>query len=464
MGPDGSLVRIGCMIRLLPLRARRVPWATAGRTVARTVVRCVLAYGMAALLATSTSAQPSSTDAQASAQRHAMMRLVAEGWRESQGADGLLPYGYDFLADRATDDPAAGGYAVREAAAFYAWGKYYRFSRDERYREPLQRGITALAQRSLPIGKSRMQAWLEAARILSAPAGRLTLRAALERFGLLYRPTGSGKVVSANGQYDGAWTGATALALLAELTYSQASGDDRFAELRSAWRDGLLTLRVPGRGFRERPTSIGDSDYFNGEAWLALAVYADLHRSDGRLAEALEDLDRALMRRYADHPSNEFYLWGAMAAAQRWNTTADPRFLAFLKQQARVFTDRFERQLDPNGNHCGPMEGLAATQGALVQAGEGRSDLGRRVESQLSRLTGELAGLQIQPGQTRMTLGGEAYLAAPALARFGGAFLFGRFRPETRVDGAQHCLSALLMIDENERLRSGAAMPPTPKQ
>ena len=211
-------------------------------------------------------------------------------------------------------------------------------------------------------------------------------------------------------------------------------------------------------------TSIDDSDYFNGEAWLALAVHADIHRDDRRVRDALMDLDRALIRQYADHPSNTFYLWGAMAAAQRWRTTADPRFLAFLKQQAAVFTDRFERQLDPDGNHCGPMEGLAATQGVFIQSGEGRSELARRVQSQLSWLAGELPRLQVQAGQTRMALGGDAYLAAPRLARFGGAFLFGRFRPETRVDGGQHCLSALLMIDENERLDRDRAPSPVPRQ
>lgn len=86
--------------------------------------------------------------------------------------------------------------------------------------------------------------------------------------------------MSADGRYSGAWAGATALALLAELAYSQASGDDRFADLRSAWLEGLLALRIPGGGFRELPTSIAAADYLNGEAWLALAVYADMHPNE----------------------------------------------------------------------------------------------------------------------------------------------------------------------------------------
>ena len=412
--------------------------------------RCVLRYCAAAVLATATASQSLAADPLASVERQAMMRFVADSWRDAQRADGFLPYGYDFLADRATDDPASAEYIVRQAGAFHAWAKYYALTRDERYRESLRRGIDALARRSIPIGKSRTQKWLEATRILSVPVGRLTLRAALARSGLLYRRTGPGKLVSADGQYSGAWAGATALALLAELAYSRASGDNRYADLRSAWLEGLLALRIPGGGFRELPTSIDDdADYLNGEAWLALAVYADLHPNEENVARALAEIDRSLMQRYVERPNVWFYSWGAMAAAQRWRTTADTRFVGFLKEQAKVFADRFEREFDPDGNHCDAMEGLAATLGVLVRSGDDRNELARRMRALLSRRTAALPRMQIRREQNRMELGGEAYLASPRLADFAGAFLLGRYEPVTRVDAAQHCLSALMMIDRD---------------
>jgi hypothetical protein len=393
-----------------------------------------------------------------SEQRQQIVHRVIESWRESQRADGFLPYGFDFLTDSATDEPTAGGYMIREAGAFWAWARYYRTTRDERHREPLQRGIAALAQRSLPIGKSLPQTWLEQTRILSVPAGRLTLKTGLRKLNLLYSLEGSGKVVSADGQYESAWTGTTALALLAELAYWQASGDERFAAFRSAWRDGLLALRIPGAGFRESPTSIDDSDYFNGEAWLALAVYADLFRNDATLSRALPDLERDLMRQYSEHPSNSFYQWGAMAAAQRWRTTRDPRFLDYLRQQARVFTDRLPRLLGPTINTCAQLEGLVAMQGVFVESGDERSDYARSVSALLAQETSKLPRLQIAAGQTQMPLGGEARLIAPRLAQFAGAFLFGTDHPQTRIDNAQHCISALMLIDENERRAAAPAM------
>lgn len=385
------------------------------------------------------------------AQRDAMMRDIVDAWMVTQDADGFLPYGFDFLTGRRTDDPKSGGYMIRQAGALWGWARYYGYSGDARYREPIRRGLAALAQHSLPIGKSRAQAWLEQTRVLWLPAGRLTLKSALRSLGLLYDATGAGKVVSANGDYATAWSGTTALALLVELEYRRVTHDDRFAPFRTAWRDGLLALRIPGGGFRESPTSIDDSDFFNGEAWLALAVYADTERNDRVVIDMLADLDARLMRRYAEHPSSTFYQWGAMAAAQRWRTTGDPQFLDYLKQQAEVFTERFGRQIDEDDNACAPMEGLAVTQGAFVESGEGSSALAQRVVALLDREAAKLPSLQIQRGQTQMKLGGEAILTAPHLAEFAGSFLWTRKRPETRVDFAQHCLSALMMIEDNER-------------
>src|SRR5205085_11763511 len=124
---------------------------------------------------------------------------------------------------------------------------------------------------------------------------------ALDRLGLLYRSEGSARVVSPDGKYSTAITGATGVALLAELAYSKASGDHQFAALRSAWLDALISLRIPGGGFRKTPDSIDEDDYSNGEAWLALAVYCDHHRGDSRCG-LLPEVDEALMARYSAKP------------------------------------------------------------------------------------------------------------------------------------------------------------------
>ena len=390
-----------------------------------------------------------------------MKRAIVEGWRETRESNGWVPYGFDFLKGERTDEPNAPGYILRQAATFWAWVRYYRHSGDLRDLEPTREALTLLDRHSLPIGKSRFQAGLEATRILSVPAGRLTLTTALKKLGLLYDPSGAGKVVSADGQYATVWLGATALALLTELAYRQASGDDSFAGIRAAWRDGLLALRIPGGGFRESPVSIDDSDYFNGEAWLALAVYANLFREDEIVSRALVDLDQYVMGHYERNWSTTFYQWGAMAAAQRWRTTGDARYVEYLQQQTDVFLQRFSGRIGENLNACAPMEGLAITQGVLMELGREQSDLAQRVAAMLDRETMKLPRFQIRPGQKQLPLGGDAMLYAPRLADFAGALLFDAQRPVVRVDGAQHCLSALMIVDENER-RAWPRRPRTP--
>jgi hypothetical protein len=266
---------------------------------------------------------------------------------------------------------------------------------------------------------------------------------------LLYETQGNGKVVSSDHSYDNAPAGSVALSLLAEVLYADAARDNRFAPMRTAWLEGLLSLRIPGRGFRQAPTSIDESDYFNGEGWLALAVYGDLHRDDARVAAELTDLDRALMERYSRNPSPTFHHWGAMAAAQRFRTTRDVMFVDFLRRQSDIFFARFEKRESGDANHCGAMEGTAATLGALELAGEGNTAYALRARNWLSREGARLRALQLQPDQTGMPMGGEAKLIAPSMSRFPGAFLFGTYEPSTRVDAAQHCLSAMIMIDRD---------------
>ena len=98
------------------------------------------------------------------------------------------------------------------------------------------------------------------------------------------------------------------------------------------------------------------------------------------------------------------------------------------------------------------MEGLAATLKVLNDLGEGDSALARRVRIALTSETAKLPALQIQRAQTALPLGGKAVLQAPRMAEFPGAFLLGLHEPTIRVDAAQHCLSAMIML-ERDRLR-----------
>ena len=380
-----------------------------------------------------------------------MVRLSVDALVASQ-VDGLFPYGFDFMADTPIEaNRVSAQNLIRQALTAFALARYYEQAKDERLREPIRNALSAFGRYSLPIGKGDLQRAVEATRIFSLPVGRWKLQSTLDRLGLLYRTSGSGKVVSPDGKYGHALAGTVALALLTETIYSRASRDADFAALRLTWLEGLLSLRIPAGGFRQHPLSIDETDYDNGEAWLALAVYVDAHRADRRAVEALEDLDAALMRRYSEAPSIYLVGWGGMAAAQRFATTRDAKFLRYLQRQADLFLERFERQLNDQDNNCAAMEGVAATLGALKVAGESDTARVRELRAWLMDELRKLPRLQIQPGQKALALGGDAHLEAPRMARYAGAFFAGLYDPLTRVDAAGHCLSAMVTI-EREKL------------
>lgn len=263
---------------------------------------------------------------------------------------------------------------------------------------------------------------------------------------------GEGRLVSADGTEAGGSAGATALALLAELFFREATGDDRFAAARIGWVNGLAALQNGEGGFRQSPDSEAESPYFNGETWLALAHYARLFPDDAEAAAMLGRADAHMMAKYTAAPESPFAHWGLMAASVRYETTRDPRFLAFLATLADVYMTRLRPPKTSDGNTCSMVEGLAAAARAL-HLGKGDPDLLGRVAA---RAEGELTAslpMQILPGQTSIRLGGERVLGDPNIAWFAGAFLNARFTPRARIDLTQHCLSALMKYEAYLRNR-----------
>jgi hypothetical protein len=304
--------------------------------------------------------------------------------------------------------------------------------------------LGAFGRHSLPIGKSRVQTLVEKTRLLSMPFGRYKIQAALKRFGLLYETTGPGKVLSPSADYSKAYTGAVALALLTELRYTQTSGDTRFADLRRAWLEGLIGLRIPGDGFRQIPTSIDATPYFDGEAWLALAQYHRAFPRDRRVSELLTDVDAALMKKYGGAFKADFFHWGTMAAAARYADTKEKRFLDFIKAQTGTFLSRKKDHADHN-NTCALVEGVADALGALLSAGEGGSELAKRARGWAAVEMQRAKQLQIQPGQTEMVFS-NARIVAPRMQEFSGSFRRGIYEANTQVDFTQHCVSAMVKL------------------
>ena len=253
-------------------------------------------------------------------------------------------------------------------------------------------------------------------------------------------------MVTPDGRHTNAHTTTLTFALLTELAYSAAAADEQFASLRHAWFEALAMLHIPGAGFRQTPDSIEQSDYPNGEGWLAVAAYCERYPSD-RCTRLLSELDTAMIARYSERSSVAFYHWGAMAASRRYAATGDTRFIDFLKAQTRYFESGVRPRLREDDNNCPPAEGVAATLAAFNRAGKGGTQESAALRAWLEREIEKMPRLQVQPGRKHMKLGGEVELQIPRLPQFSGAFLAGVYAPRVQVDQTAHCLSALIIIE-----------------
>ena len=411
-----------------------LPWA-----LSYGAVRALLASLIVTLLLggiTSATAQVSDRD---------RLHKAVEYLLGSQLQSGLFLYDFDFLVGR----PVEGDNVVRQAVTAYFLGEYYLRFPDPRTRLAIEAALHKYGEISLPIGKSLPQSVLERTGLLSLPVGRYKLRAGLERLGLLYRTAGDGKVLSLDASYGNALTGATALALLSELQYYQGTADGRFAALRSAWLQGLMSVRIPGRGFKISPGFIDDTPFFDGEGWLALASYNQMFPQDTSVAATLESLDSYLMARYANDVKTGFYQWGTMAAARRFKVTSDQKFLMFVRAQAEAFLNGPPRDRWRGENTCAWIEGLATAAAMLRARKDSDGALLARIDARVNEDMEVNRALQIGPNMDRIAFGEGISLTSPKLRDFSGAFLLGRYEPTTRVDMTGHCVSAILKLTAN---------------
>lgn len=379
----------------------------------------------------------------------ARMRLAVGQLVRMQLPSGLFPYDYDFATGAAESmSDMSGLNIVRQAGASFALGEYLVAFDSPSLRSTIVTVLQAFDDRSLPIGKGVVQSALENIGAYNRWRFWMSWRKPLNSLGLLYSAEGDGAVISANGSYERAYSGATALALIVELKYRTATGDDRFSEARARWLSGLFALRVPGRGFREAPHYLTESGYVNGEAWLALAEYSHAFPKDHKVIKLLAELDDYMIARYSARPTRQFYHWGIMASGVRAETTGDPRFVEFIRDQTAWIVSTQQRFLEDPDNSCAWIEGLA-TAYRMLRNGQGEaSPLLSTVRRWISVMMQHNRAMQILPGMTRVRRDDGATVTSQRLAEYVGAFLVSTAVPKTQVDVTGHCLSALIRMQK----------------
>ena len=367
------------------------------------------------------------------------LKRAVESVRNAQEPSGLLRYDFDFLTGVSSgeDDP------VRQAGVIAFLAEYALASGDLSVTPTVTKALERFDALSLPIGKNRMQRFVEWTGLLSVPRGRHKLASILNRLHVLYEPAGEGAVVGLARDYSQASAGATAMALLAELQYTEATRDLRFEPARVRWLQGLAALYVTGHGFRVKPTLIHVSPFADGEGWLALAYFERRQPGHRTVNEILNELEPRLMRQYQASFSIRFYQWGTMAAAVRWNSTKHARFAAFIERQAvHALTWLSEPR---RNNTCATLEGLVTAAHVLRDVG-GHAALVSRIEQRVSEEMQKNYEFQILPKAGRLDFGNGVAIVSPKLDEFAGAFLHEPYRPYTRIDFTGHCLSVMVKL------------------
>jgi len=409
--------------------------------LAATGIACAIGLGALGTAASRERPAPAPLDDQA------RMGITADYLGRAQLPSGLFPYDYDFATGLAEDmSDVSGLNIVRQALAVFGLVQYLQLHDSRQVRETVARALQAFAERSLPIGKGRVQSLLEHAGAYNRWRLWNVLRAPLDSAGLLYVPGGQGALVSGNGSYERAWPGATALALVSELWYRRLTNDARFAPASERWAHGLVAMHVPDRGLREAPHYLSESPYVNGEAWLALVEYSLAFPNDHSVARTLSELEEYLIRRYRGAPSLHFYHWGAMAAARRWETTREPRLFGFIREQADWYLQQVAPRTGEPGNSCVAVEGLSTAYRVLRTELDEQDPLMVKLRTQIERSMTHNRALQIQPGQESFKLATGVEVHSPLFALNAGAFMASSAQARVQIDWAGHCLSALARL------------------
>jgi hypothetical protein len=163
-------------------------------------------------------------------------------------------------------------------------------------------------------------------------------------------------------------------------------------------------------------------------------------------ANTLSELDDYLIAHYGRLPNALFYHWGVMAAAMRWQTTGDPRFPAFIREQTGWYLQMIASKREARYSSCAAVEGLATAYRTLARQSGEEDPLMVRLKSRIELVMTRNRTLQIQPGQQSLLLDDGKEVRSPQLPRYAGAFLISSSEARTQIDVIGHCLSALVRV------------------
>ena len=232
-------------------------------------------------------------------------------------------------------------------------------------------------------------------------------------------------------------SGAAALLLLSLMYYEKASNDTSFADIRKELANGLVSLFEKDAGIHTSPQNNRTSPYYDGETWLALAVYNSFFPEEKNVAAIMNDLDDTMYKKYYEKYLYSFFHWGSQAASFRYRTTQDKKMLKFLQHQVALYMK--SQPIAAKFSTCSYLEGISETADAIRSVDpELYSQIVERMETQVEipRLLQKQAIEKIKFSENKDT------------EKYSGLFIQTPKETKARNDVTQHCMISLFKANK----------------
>ncbi len=246
-------------------------------------------------------------------------------------------------------------------------------------------------------------------------------------------------------------TGATSLVLLGliDLTEKYPDLKNKYQDIMTGYLNFILAMKKETKGFRKgyylnKEQSDIESDFYNGEALLALSRYYK-QTNDSTVKNTIDDAFEYFYDFYKKEWNNNFYLWGMAAIKELYSLDPQEKYFKFVKEYTNWRIADYKSKRDKINNKCAYLEGVVSAYSILEQniTEEEKTFYMEEINFWLN----QSKGLQIKKGdklkiQLNKKTSKKLKLIKPEKAI--GGFLTKTTEPVQRIDYTQHCLSSFL--------------------
>ncbi|MDX9970953.1 MAG: hypothetical protein RBS56_03545 [Candidatus Gracilibacteria bacterium] len=235
--------------------------------------------------------------------------------------------------------------------------------------------------------------------------------------------------------------GQTALFLSGLVNYSMRNTSfySEYEKYIEGYKNFILAMRIPEAGFISsfedgKVLDKEESAFFNGEAFLALALYYR-YLNDKNVLEEIVSVWPYFRDLYGKNFDGNFYLWGMLALKELYYVVDMKEIVDFTALYSRSRVKKYSRLKDSSDSMCPFLEGISAANFILKDE-----------ETEFAETFRHEFEFWLQKNSLFQIKGDEFYdFKIKNLRNSKGGFVSAMDDPTLRIDNTQHCLNAFLI-------------------